>query len=142
MSTERTAAVPQRWWDSDFAYDFRHSPVAIVALAVTVLLVLVALGAGAIAPYNVIDPASANVIDARLPPGSEGMMGGRYLLGTDPLNADSNGNGVPDASSETGPSLAIASLVSVSTTRATADTRSEPRVSARWSMGRPYGAEP
>src|SRR5947207_7140169 len=79
---------PRRWWDSDFAYDLRHSPVAIVALGVTVLLVAVAIGADVIAPYNVIDPANANVIDARLPPGSEGMMGGRYLLGTDPQGRD------------------------------------------------------
>jgi peptide/nickel transport system permease protein len=81
-------AAPRRWWDSDFAYDFRHSPVAIVALAVTLLLLTVALGAGVIAPYNVIDPASANVIDARLPPGSLGMAGDRYLLGTDPQGRD------------------------------------------------------
>src|SRR5947208_36702 len=79
---------PRRWWDSDFAYDLRHSPVAIVALGVTVLLVAVAIGADVIAPYNVIDPANANVIDARLPPGSEGRMGGRYLLGTDPQGRD------------------------------------------------------
>jgi peptide/nickel transport system permease protein len=81
-------APPRRWWDSDLAYDLRHSPVAIVALAVTVLLVAVAIGADVIAPYNVIDPANANVIDARLPPGAEGMMGGRYLLGTDPQGRD------------------------------------------------------
>ena len=79
---------PRCWWDSDFAYDLRHSPVAIVALGVTVLLVAVAIGADVIAPYNVIDPANANVIDARLPPGSQGMMGGRYLLGTDPQGRD------------------------------------------------------
>jgi peptide/nickel transport system permease protein len=81
-------APPRRWWDSDLAYDLRHSPVAIIALAVTVLLVAVAIGADVIAPYNVIDPANANVIDARLPPGAEGMMGGRYLLGTDPQGRD------------------------------------------------------
>ena len=47
-----------------------------------------AIGADFIAPYNVNDPASANVIDARLPPGSSGMFGGTFLLGTDPQGRD------------------------------------------------------
>jgi len=81
-------AQPQRWWDSDLAYDFRHSPVAIVATIVTVLLIAVALGANIVAPVNVNDPASANVVDARLPPGSVGMFGSYYLLGTDPQGRD------------------------------------------------------
>ena len=81
-------AGAQRWWDSDLAYDFRHSPVAIVATVVTIMLIAVAIGADVIAPYNVNDPASANVIDARLPPGSPGMIGGHYLLGTDPQGRD------------------------------------------------------
>ena len=85
MSTNATA---ERWWDSDLAYSFRHSPVAIVALIVAVMLVVAALGANLFAPVNVMDPASANVIDARLPPGSSGMMGGTYLLGTDPQGRD------------------------------------------------------
>ena len=54
----------------------------------TIVLIAVAIGANVIAPYNVIDPASANVIDARLPPGSSGMIGGYYLLGTDPQGRD------------------------------------------------------
>jgi peptide/nickel transport system permease protein len=78
----------QRWWDSDVAYDFRRSPVAIVATIVTIVLIVVALGAGLIAPFDVNDPANANVIDARLPPGSLGMFGSRYLLGTDPQGRD------------------------------------------------------
>ena len=87
MST-RVLAPWQRWWDSDVTYDFRRSPVAIVAAIVTVLLIVVALGAGLIAPFNVNDPANANVIDARLPPGSLGMFGSHYLLGTDPQGRD------------------------------------------------------
>ena len=35
-----------------------------------------------------MDPANANVIDARLPPGSVGMLGQHYLLGTDPQGRD------------------------------------------------------
>ena len=84
----QTVAMLGRWWDSDLVYDFRHSPVAIVALLVTLLLIAIAAGADLVAPFNVMDPASANVIDARLPPGSVGMMGSSYLLGTDPQGRD------------------------------------------------------
>jgi peptide/nickel transport system permease protein len=87
MSADRTLAV-RRWWDSDLAYDFRHSPVAIVATLVTIGLIVVALGANLIAPIDVSNPAAANVVDARLPPGSSGMFGGTFLLGTDPQGRD------------------------------------------------------
>ena len=87
MSTN-VVAQPQRWWNSDFVYDFRHSPIAIVAAIVTIALIAVALGANFVAPFNVNDPASANVVDARLPPGSLGMFGSHYLLGTDPQGRD------------------------------------------------------
>ncbi len=82
------ATAVHRWWDSDLVYDFRRSPVAIAALAVTIALVTLAVGANIFAPYNVMDPAIANVIDARLPPGSTGMAGETYLLGTDPQGRD------------------------------------------------------
>ena len=81
-------ARPQRWWEGDLAYDFLHSPFAIIATVVTIALIAVALGANFIAPFDVNDPASANVIDARLPPGSSGMFGGYFLLGTDPQGRD------------------------------------------------------
>ena len=87
MSADRTLAL-RRWWDSDLAYDFRHSPVAIVATLVTIGLIVVALGANMIAPIDVSNPAAANVVDARLPPGSSGMFGGTFLLGTDPQGRD------------------------------------------------------
>ncbi|PWT93199.1 MAG: ABC transporter permease [Proteobacteria bacterium] len=79
---------PLRWRDSDLLYDFLHSPVALIAAVVTVAIVVLVLGADVIAPYNTNDPASANVIDARLPPGAVGLAGERYLLGTDPQGRD------------------------------------------------------
>ena len=69
-------------------HDFIRSPVALVAAASTLLIVAAAIGAGLIAPYDSNDPASANVIDARLPPGSSGMTADYYLLGTDPQGRD------------------------------------------------------
>ena len=87
MSTDAVVR-PQRWWESDLAYDFAHSPFAIIATVVTIVLIAVALGANVIAPFDVNNPASANVVDARLPPGSPGMFGGYFLLGTDPQGRD------------------------------------------------------
>lgn len=86
MSTN--LVVPQRWWQGDLAYDFLRSPVAIFATIVTIALIAIALGANVIAPIDVNDPASANVVDARLPPGSSGMFGGWFPLGTDPQGRD------------------------------------------------------
>jgi peptide/nickel transport system permease protein len=90
MSGQHIAAseAPPSWWDSDLVYDFLHSPVAIIAALITLALALAAIGADVIAPYDSSNPAAANVIDARLPPGTEGLIGGRYLLGTDPQGRD------------------------------------------------------
>ena len=89
MSLQATTqrAAP-RWWERDLVHDFIRSPVALVAAASTLLIVAAAMGAGLLAPYDSNDPASANVIDARLPPGSSGMTGNYYLLGTDPQGRD------------------------------------------------------
>lgn len=85
---DRWAGVRAVWWDGDLAYRFRHSPLAMVSALVTLLLVAVALGADFVAPFDAFDPASANVIDARLPPGSVGIYGDLYVLGTDPQGRD------------------------------------------------------
>lgn len=78
----------ERWWRSDLATDFFASPVAIVAAALTVLMILTGLLAPLLAPIDATNPATANVIDARLPPLSRGLAGENYLLGTDPLGRD------------------------------------------------------
>lgn len=84
VATERAPT----WRDSDLWFDFCRSPVAIGAVAVTLLLFVTAIGAPWLAPYNVVDPAKFNVVDARLVPGATGLFGDRYLLGTDPQGRD------------------------------------------------------
>ena len=88
MSAVSAREPRPRWRDSDLVYAFRRSPVAQVSLLVSLLLFGAALAASLIAPYNVVDPSVANVIDARLAPGATGLMGERYWLGTDPLGRD------------------------------------------------------
>jgi peptide/nickel transport system permease protein len=83
-----SASRPPSWRNSDLLYEFRRSPVAVAAALVTIALFIMAIGAPWIAPYDATNPASANVIDARLPPGAVGLLGERYLLGTDPQGRD------------------------------------------------------
>ncbi len=73
---------------SDFAHALRHSPAAMVSGALVIALALAAIFAGGLAPVDAFDPATANVVDARLPPGAEGMFGAHYWLGTDPQGRD------------------------------------------------------
>ena len=58
----------------------RHDPVAITALAILIILVLIAILAPYIAPY---DPSKGSVIRRLKPIGTEG-----YILGTDELGRD------------------------------------------------------
>jgi peptide/nickel transport system permease protein len=81
-------SLAQRLWRADLSYKLRHSPLSIVSGGVALLLLVVALLAGLIAPYDVMDPANANVADARLPIAGLGLFGDRYLLGTDPQGRD------------------------------------------------------
>ncbi len=76
-------------WDSDLAWSFRHSPVAIVATAMTVLLLTASLCAGWIAPQNAFDPAAINLLDAYTKPGDTGMGSNTvFWLGTDNQGRD------------------------------------------------------
>lgn len=78
----------QRFWDSDLAWAWRHSPVAIFATIMTGLLFFGAFGAPWVAPHNPFDLASITLMDALLPPvwESDGQI--TYLLGTDSQGRD------------------------------------------------------
>lgn len=81
---QRLAAV----WDSDLVYSLRRSPSVVVALLGVILLTICAFGAAWIAPHDPFDPASLNIMDARLPPAwsADGTL--TYLLGTDDQGRD------------------------------------------------------
>ncbi len=91
-STNTGAEAPRgrfrRIWDSDVFFSFRRSPVTIVAALVTIILVLAALFAPWIAPYNPFNPASLNLMDGFTPPMSQSMMGNYFLLGSDHQGRD------------------------------------------------------
>ncbi|HEY2815822.1 MAG TPA: ABC transporter permease [Casimicrobiaceae bacterium] len=75
-------------WDSDLAYSFRHSPVAVVSAIVLAICLICAFFAPWIAPHNPFDLTTLHLPDALSPPSWE--EGGRagYLLGTDDQGRD------------------------------------------------------
>jgi len=77
-----------RWRDNEIVYDFTRSPLAVISAVVFAGICLAALFAPLIAPIDPFDPANANVVDARLPPLSEGLFGNYYFLGSDPQGRD------------------------------------------------------
>jgi len=77
-----------RVWDSDIAYSFRQSPVAIGATIVALVMILSAVFAAWVAPHNPFDLATLNLLDASLPPAwAEGGQP-QFLLGTDDQGRD------------------------------------------------------
>lgn len=76
------------FWDSDIAWSWRHSPVAMFATLMTLILFIGAFGAPWIAPHNPFDLASINLMDALLPPVWESEGIATYLLGTDSQGRD------------------------------------------------------
>ncbi|MBV2358372.1 ABC transporter permease [Thalassococcus sp. CAU 1522] len=71
-----------------FASDFVASPLAVIAAVGLVLIALMALFAGVVAPQNPYDLAQIDILDGSLEPGSEGFTGFRYWLGTDEQGRD------------------------------------------------------
>lgn len=73
---------------SDLAYSFLQSRIAVAAAVITITLVLAALLAPWIAPHTPFDVATISLMDSEIPPiWSEGGDA-RFLLGTDYLGRD------------------------------------------------------
>ncbi len=78
-----------RFKASDFYWKFSRSPVAIISFTVTVLLILSALFAPLIAPYNPFDPASLNLMNGfSSPMQPNAFTGDVFWLGTDDQGRD------------------------------------------------------
>ena len=77
-----------RLWDSDVAYSFRNSPVAIVAFVVAFLLIVSATFAEWVAPHNPFDLATINLLDASKPPAWEAEGEAKFVFGTDDQGRD------------------------------------------------------
>lgn len=77
-----------RAWDSDIAYSFRHSPVALVSGLLLLVLLVGAMFSSWLAPYNPFDLASLNLMDSFKPPAFAPEGDPLHLLGTDDQGRD------------------------------------------------------
>lgn len=89
VSPSATAGRLRRLWDSDIAWSFRRSPVAMLAALTATILLVAAVFADVLAPQNAFDPAAINLLDAYTRPGQAGMGTNTvFLLGTDNQGRD------------------------------------------------------
>jgi peptide/nickel transport system permease protein len=70
------------------AAQFVRYPSAVAALLVLALILAAALFAPLISPQNPYELSQLDILDGRLPPGSQAADGGVYLLGTDDQGRD------------------------------------------------------
>ncbi|RBI85926.1 ABC transporter permease [Rhodosalinus halophilus] len=79
----------KRAWDSDFAYSFRRSPIAVISFFVVVVLVLSAVFAPLIAPHDPFNPATLNLMNGFTAPMEPNAFTGEvFLMGTDDQGRD------------------------------------------------------
>lgn len=78
-----------RLWQSDFAWKFRRSPVTVISFLVVVLMVLAAIFAPLISPYDPFNPATLNLMNGFTPPMEpNAFTGDLFWLGTDDQGRD------------------------------------------------------
>lgn len=77
-----------RAWDTDLAYNFRHSPVALFSAAIALILAVAAAFAPWLAPHNPMDVASLSLMDSFKPPIGLPESDWSNLLGTDNQGRD------------------------------------------------------
>ena len=89
MPNDTRPNVFARAWDSDIAWSFRHSPLAIVAALVSLVIILAAIFAPWLAPHDPFNPATLNLMDGFTPPMEPNQFTGNvYWLGTDNQGRD------------------------------------------------------
>lgn len=77
-----------KFWDGDLAWSWRHTPVAVAATIILLIMLVSAFGAGWIAPHNPFDLATIDLLDALKPPVWQQEGSAKYLLGTDSQGRD------------------------------------------------------
>ena len=77
-----------RAWDSDFAWGFRRSPMAIISAAVLLILIVGAAFAPWLAPHDPTDLASLSLLDSFKPPIGMEEADWSNILGTDNQGRD------------------------------------------------------
>ena len=70
------------------AADFAESRLALVGLAILILILIVAIGAPLVSPQNPYNLATLDIMDSKLPPGSQSLDGMTFWLGSDDQGRD------------------------------------------------------
>jgi peptide/nickel transport system permease protein len=78
----------RRMLDSDLAWRFRRSPIAIIALVAALLMAAGAILAPLIAPQDPFDAASLDLMNSLIPPAFEALGDPQFPLGTDDQGRD------------------------------------------------------
>jgi peptide/nickel transport system permease protein len=78
----------KRFWQSDLAWSWRHSYIAILSTVIFVMMMVASFGAPLIAPHNPFDLATLNLLDALKPPAWNVDGQALYPLGTDSQGRD------------------------------------------------------
>ena len=77
-----------RMSDSDLWYSFWHTPIAVGSAALSLILIIGAIFAPVIAPFNPFDLANLDLMDSNLPPIWQMDGDPRFWLGTDDQGRD------------------------------------------------------
>ncbi len=77
-----------RFLDSDFVYSFRRSPVAVVSAVVLLIVLVAAVFAPWLTPYDPFDLASLNLMDSFKPPAFSAEGEWAHPIGTDDQGRD------------------------------------------------------
>jgi peptide/nickel transport system permease protein len=88
LQAEASPGRLARWLASDLVWSFRHSPLAMGAAAVALILVVAAALAPWLAPHDPFDLASLELMDGLSPPAWLPEGRATYLLGTDDQGRD------------------------------------------------------
>ncbi|HIQ37885.1 MAG TPA: ABC transporter permease, partial [Desulfocapsa sulfexigens] len=84
----QTKTRKQKIKESYLLYSFRRDKVAMLSFAILVFLLLAALCAPLIAPFNPYDTAALDVMDSEIPPSWMDEGESRFFLGTDIMGRD------------------------------------------------------
>ena len=79
----RPASAWKRFFLHDIVWSYLHSPLTIVASLMALTLILMAVFAPWLAPYDPFNPATLNLMDGMTAPNSESYTGRYFLFGTD-----------------------------------------------------------
>lgn len=91
MSILNTIPQPSRWSrirDSKIGYSFRKNPVAVASMCIFAVIVIMAILAPLIAPFDPYDPAQIDIMNSEYPPVWIDGADPQFLLGTDDQGRD------------------------------------------------------